>query len=378
MEYALWNGERISAFEVSKNYQLEKQVRQASGKKQLICPDKDCENPILRYCHGEKKEAYFAHLNNNLCDYSEFDRNNTDIVRSIRRRFCDHFKSIGLNVELEIKILKHHYTHLLITTDSGKQIAVEFGTQRLSANYINRLSVEYQKQNIPVKWIVIGNINHSIEEDKVFFLKRYLLNESTNKDLIIVSWNAEEVAQYKIDPNEYKYKSREIRSENYPKDFKKIGKIEDVILDGEELSITGFHDDYNKWLTIKNRAYNKRIAQLEEEERKREELAKSIMKRPNFHKIGFSDVLPPKKQTEYSSPINRYSPSELSTQKGYYEVKDKFTQQLTPIRDSNDRRWVKCEKCGEIKLDSEFSSYGGTNRVNLGICSACERLKRQS
>ncbi len=272
MEYALWNGERISAFEVSKNYQLEKQVRQASGKKQLYCPDKDCENPILRYCHGEKKEAYFAHLNNNLCDYSEFDRNNTDIVRSIRRRFYDHFKSIGLNVELEIKILKHHYTHLLITTDSGKQIAVEFGTQRLSANHINRLLVEYQKQNIPVKWIVIGNINHSIEEDKVFFLKRFLLNESTNKDLIIVSWNAEEVAQYKIDPNEYKYKNREIRSENYPKDYKEFSKVEFIALLGEELEIKGFNDRYTLWLSKKKRAFDKLITQLENRAQKDESL----------------------------------------------------------------------------------------------------------
>ena len=378
MEYAIWNGERISAFEVSKNYQLEKQIRQASGKKQLYCPDKDCENRILRYCHGEKKEAYFAHLNNNLCDYSEFDRNNTDIVRSIRRRFYEHFKSMGLSVELEIKILKHHYTHLLITTDNGRKIAVEFGTQRLSANYINRLSVEYQKQNIPVKWIVIGDINHSIEEDKVFFLKRYLLNESTNKDLIIVSWNAAEVAQFKIDPNEYKYKNREIRSENYPKDFKKLGKIEDIILEGEELSIIGFHDDYNKWLTKKDHAYNKRIAQLEEDERKKETIVQSIMKKSNSPKIGFFDYFPQKRQTENSSTLNRYSPSEENIQKGYYEVKDKFTQQMTPIRDSNGRRWVQCEKCGKIKLDSEFSSYGGANRVNLGICTTCERLKRQS
>lgn len=57
----------------------------------------------------------------------------------------------------------------------------------------------------------------------------------------------------------------------------------------------------------------------------------------------------------------------------YNEVKEKFVQQETPIRDSSDTRWVQCEVCHEIKEGKEFSSYGGTNRVNLGICSKCAR-----
>ncbi len=57
----------------------------------------------------------------------------------------------------------------------------------------------------------------------------------------------------------------------------------------------------------------------------------------------------------------------------YDEVRNKFTQQNEQIRDHTGRRWVKCEKCGEIKPDSEFSSYGGMGHVNLGICSKCSR-----
>ena len=59
--------------------------------------------------------------------------------------------------------------------------------------------------------------------------------------------------------------------------------------------------------------------------------------------------------------------------KRYNEVKGKFVQQETPIRDSSGRRWVQCEICHEIKEDSEFSSYGGMNHVNLGKCSKCSR-----
>ena len=55
----------------------------------------------------------------------------------------------------------------------------------------------------------------------------------------------------------------------------------------------------------------------------------------------------------------------------YNEVKDKFIQQQTPIRDSLGRKWVQCEMCGEIKPESEFGSYGGANHVNLGKCYKC-------
>lgn len=58
-------------------------------------------------------------------------------------------------------------------------------------------------------------------------------------------------------------------------------------------------------------------------------------------------------------------------QEGYNEVKDKFTQQDTKIIDSRGKRWVKCERCGAIKRENEFVSYGGPNRNNLGVCRDC-------
>lgn len=48
-------------------------------------------------------------------------------------------------------------------------------------------------------------------------------------------------------------------------------------------------------------------------------------------------------------------------------------QQEVQVRDSQDRRWVKCKFCGKIALVSEFSSYGGPNHINLGICRECQR-----
>ena len=58
---------------------------------------------------------------------------------------------------------------------------------------------------------------------------------------------------------------------------------------------------------------------------------------------------------------------------GYEDVKDLFTQQTRIIRDRYRNRWVKCEKCGAIKQDVEFASYGGHGHVNLGVCRDCSR-----
>ena len=58
---------------------------------------------------------------------------------------------------------------------------------------------------------------------------------------------------------------------------------------------------------------------------------------------------------------------------GLSDVASKFTQQTQIIRDRFRNRWVKCEKCGAIKQDVEFVSYGGINHVNLGLCKECSR-----
>ena len=64
--------------------------------------------------------------------------------------------------------------------------------------------------------------------------------------------------------------------------------------------------------------------------------------------------------------------SESRYEIGYSDVKEKFNQQTTIIRDRFKQRWVKCERCGEIKPENDFISYGGENHVNLGVCKACK------
>ena len=52
-------------------------------------------------------------------------------------------------------------------------------------------------------------------------------------------------------------------------------------------------------------------------------------------------------------------------------LEESLSQQQTPVRDDEGNRWIKCELCGKIARDSEFSSYGGRGRLNLGKCKEC-------
>lgn len=84
MGNAVWRDRNLIASDVANEFELERVIRKASGRKELICPDKRCKSPIVRYCHGEIRGAYFAHLTNDKCDYADFDKNDTTVFRLLR------------------------------------------------------------------------------------------------------------------------------------------------------------------------------------------------------------------------------------------------------------------------------------------------------
>lgn len=379
MENALRNGQLLIASEIAKNYPLEKEIRKASGHKELYCPDPECQNPILRYCHGEKKDAFFAHLNNEHCDYADFDRQNTQIMRTIRRMIYEQLKNKGFQVYLEKKILDHHYTHLFIDMYEGNKIAVEIGTQRITANRIDTLTDAYRKKGIAVKWIVIDNTDTNVRESQTYFLKRYLFNESKNKDLLVVDWNGREVAQYKVDPNQYEYNGCIMTSINYPETYFEHALIEELTIAGEELTLAGYNERYENWLLRKRSAFKKRIIQLEEENKRRLEKLQRQEK-----EIKEWQMLPRNNQQKsfMANPSVQLNPVDSVPAKHARpniceeDIISLIEQQHTPVRDSMGRRWIKCEKCGCIDTDNNFISYGGNNHVNLGICYKCSGSKR--
>ncbi len=360
MEYALMLGQKISATEVAKNYTVEKQIRKASSNGELKCPDPNCQHPTLKYCHGDLKSAYFAHKNNECCDYALFDKENPNTVRNIRRKLYEHLVSLGYNVQIEEKVLPHHYTHLLVQGDGMQKIAIEIDSGHVTANYVDRLSFEYKQANIHLRWIIIGETGQQIEENQVGFLKRYQLNESENGALLVVNEQCSEITQYKIDQNSYTYRGKNIKSENYPEVYSKSASVQNLIIDGTYLTLAGFESEYSIWLKQKKTAFQKFVSQKESEERLKTALQEQLASEKH------SSIVTNNTTTEKNTLKSIISDEECRA-----EILPKMNQQEEQAWDSNGRRWIRCRICGKIDLESSFSSYGGPHQATTGICRNC-------
>lgn len=384
MENALWYGELLQASEIAENYEREKEIRIASGRKELRCADPDCLQPVVRYCHGEILGAYFAHLDNETCDYAEFDKGNSQIMRKVRRIIYESFQKKGYHVQMEVKVLPHHYTHLLFDMPDGARVAVELGTQRLSAGKIDALTEEYRKEGIAVRWIVIGNTETTVRENQTFFIKRYLLNESRNKDLLVVNWDCLEVAQYVVDTNRYIYNGRHFTSKDYPETYTEYSTLDALEFDeNHELTFEGFHTRYREWLDQKKAAYRSMVAQMEEESLlQREAMNRQMQEEQRRYRerqvkikldqIRQEQIRQEQIRQEQIISTKKESPAYAQRRR---EILPYISQQVNQVRDSMGRRWIQCEVCGAVETDDKFSSYGGENHVNLGVCDNCRKKR---
>ena len=117
---------------------------------------------------------------------------------------------------------------------------------------------------------MIDDTSSNVLEDQTYFLKRYCLNESKSRDLIVVTLDGKSVAQYKVDPNTYEYNGCIINSDNYPKTYFERASIAELIIDSEELTIEGYSERYKNWLLKKQSAFEKKIFLFEEKRKKAE------------------------------------------------------------------------------------------------------------
>ena len=109
MERGIWQEKPLMAMEIAEDYELEKEIRRASSRGELRCPDPDCGSPLLKYCHGEIRGAYFAHRTQEDCDYARFDQVNGGVMQNIRRCLYEVLRQQELAVEVEAKVLPHRY-----------------------------------------------------------------------------------------------------------------------------------------------------------------------------------------------------------------------------------------------------------------------------
>jgi len=266
MENAIWNGEIYIASEVSKVYVSEKEIRRASKKNQLRCPDPDCLNPILVYRHGKIKKAHFAHKIECECEYLDFDHAYTNSTRAVKDRLYRVLKEKGFDVLSEVKALPHHFTHLLVSLSDNEKFAIEIGTKKTGIGTIDFLTREYNNRNIAFQYLIVDEDILPNKDNETFFLNRYALHESRNNDAIIIDWNANRVIQYTIDSKRYRYNGVSIQMpRSLGEYYYEKTTFDRLTIENGSVCIEGFGQRYREWLEKKEAYFQQQSKKIENE-----------------------------------------------------------------------------------------------------------------
>ena len=104
--------------------------------------------------------------------------------------------------------------------------------------------------------------------------------------------------------------------------------------------------------------------------REREERIAHLIKQPQQY-----TRIPYVKQPCYvQRPMKPEAPSQEQLDAEYKRICNSFdvsSEEWTV--DCFGRRWILCERCGQIKRDTEMAYYGGSDGPNKGVCSTCSR-----
>lgn len=412
MDKAIWDGRVYDAFDVAESYELEKQVRIASAGRKLRCPDPQCEFPCVKYCHGEIKEPFFAHIDKNGCDYSEYDAKTPSALKLIKRLVHDSFKRRGYNVEMDVKILPHHYTHLAVSFGE-RRVAIELANKNTSAAKLESLRERYKKINMSFVWLVVGYPEEEIDEKNVFFAKRYMLNETELNDLIIIDEDGMELSQYRPDINRYEYNGSELKSQNYPTVFKMNFDLDDLIVDEKGyFGFRGFSVAFEEMLQRKQRAFTKRIEELERTAQEALEAEEARLKRIREQQAERLRVAEERKRKEAEEKARLEESRRVAALKRRTEIEENsdvtikkvgeieqitiqtnsmenkeekdlyyslFFKENTCIYNREGMRLFMCRRCYWIGFNNEFSRIGlsGRRAFSIGLCNSCDNYYKK-
>ena len=236
METALWNGRLYTISEIADDYELENRIRAA--KKELYCPDPNCASPILRYCHGDQRN-YFAHLHCD-CNYKRYEKDLTPLIRKVKPIVYDVLNDKGFNIKIDARITATEYAHLLVELSDKKIIAIEFATPQITLRRVEKITEKYNRSNIELRWIVVSNFQTPLFENDTCFIKRYLLNQSINHDVVILDEDGSNVVQYKED-------RAGARLNSTTDIYREYSDVSSLTLEETAVTVGGFKERYNKW-----------------------------------------------------------------------------------------------------------------------------------
>ncbi|MBO5238215.1 MAG: topoisomerase DNA-binding C4 zinc finger domain-containing protein [Lachnospiraceae bacterium] len=113
---------------------------------------------------------------------------------------------------------------------------------------------------------------------------------------------------------------------------------------------------------------------LEEQERKRQEMERQREENEKRLQQQREETERRRKELEEKRRIEAEKLEEEKRQREEdfkRNMESNFSQQETQVRDPEGNRWIKCEFCGKIARESNFTSYGGAGHINLGTCKDC-------
>ena len=121
-----------------------------------------------------------------------------------------------------------------------------------------------------------------------------------------------------------------------------------------------------EWLSAKRRdAYvllEQRKQQKAEEAKKRKEYEEKK------ESVRLAFIKQKKKEEEKEQEDHRKREEDFKR-----NMESNLEQQEKQVIDPDGNRWIKCRFCGKIAMTSEFWTYGGSGRINLGICHECKK-----
>lgn len=249
MDKCLYNGKIIYSFEVAKDFQTEKKIRES--KNELFCCDPDCSSPV-RYKHGPKRAPYFAHIcTEQKCDYDRYINSNSEIFKKIRSEIYNHFSSFNeYVVDMDVKLLKNpsHYTPVTVCSSNFK-FAIDITDKRVTSNTLSDRKARYAALGYMAIQIIVDEvkIGYVDERNDLRFPVKYELNTSINNVSIIAAGkDIINYALYKMDTYDYSnpFGSSELNRYNVYTAFFELSALR---LNSSGVYVNGFDEKYNVW-----------------------------------------------------------------------------------------------------------------------------------
>lgn len=381
MQKAIWNGKIIYAYRVAEDYDEEKLIRKASERGEIMCPDENCPHRIYKYCNGDKKSPYFAHRENADCDYTKFEKN-FGIMENLTLQLAKILENNGFIVKIHEKVFKGHITYIMAWKEGETPVAIDFITHKKGVEDIEGWANSYENLNIPYSFIVADKNLDINSEKNTFFAKRYSLNETQNKYLLIISWEGNTITQIAMDRGEYIYKEQQCPFPDELRDiyYKETTDSRDITIEDYQITIAGFSERFADWRNKRlsffedwKDDYEKQL--LEEAEREKREREEEALRAKHAEEA--------RKKAEEEATLK----AQIAKEKAKAERErafDIFNDHLSEKLDESDvalidpdgAAWLKCRECGLIGNPVDFiSEYNGSKLRNPGICKKCLKNK---